>query len=71
MTTRLPSTLWLAVLLAIPAGCGVTGSGGQAVQGPNTPGWTGRTAVVGSTSTIAGDAAATEQQQKWPVGRGR
>jgi hypothetical protein len=29
----------------------------------NTPGYTGRTIVLGSNSTIAGDAAATRMQQ--------
>jgi hypothetical protein len=36
--------------------------------GPSTPGWTGRTVVPGNTSTVAGNAAATELQQKWPTG---
>jgi hypothetical protein len=39
--------------------------------GPNTPGWTGRSVVLGSTSTIAGDAQATYDQQKWQMGRQR
>ena len=38
---------------------------------PNVPGATGRTIVPGSNSTMAGDAEATSQQQKWPVGRDR
>jgi hypothetical protein len=54
-------------LLAILAGCGVTGNGVQTVHDPTMPGWTGRTVVIGSHSTIAGDAVATEQQQKWPL----
>ena len=37
----------------------------------NMPGATGRTIVPGSTSTVAGDAEATSQQQKWPLERGR
>ncbi|HYZ24019.1 MAG TPA: hypothetical protein VE690_17865 [Rhodopila sp.] len=37
-------------------------------QGPDSPGWTGRTIVPGNNSTIAGDAEATYQQQKWPYG---
>jgi hypothetical protein len=32
----------------------------------HTPGWTGRTLIPGNTSTVAGDAAATNSQQKWP-----
>ena len=40
-----------------------------ATAGPNTPGWTGKTFVLGNTSTVAGDAAATELQQKWPLER--
>jgi hypothetical protein len=60
-------SLVFAGLLAIPVGCGMSGTGSsQAVGTPSTPGWTGRTTVVGSHSTIAGDAVATEQQQKWP-----
>jgi hypothetical protein len=47
--------------------CTAPGGDGTAA----TPGWTGRSVVVGSTSTIAGNAIATEQQQKWPIGRGR
>ena len=38
---------------------------------PNVPGATGRTVVPGSTSTRAGDAEATSQQQKWPLSRDR
>lgn len=33
----------------------------------NTPGWTGTTVVKGSTSTLAGNAAATYYMQKWPI----
>jgi hypothetical protein len=45
--------------------------GGVTAAGPNTPGWTGSTVVIGNTSTVAGNAEATYQQQKWPLGRGR
>ena len=38
-------------------------------SGPNTPGWTGRTVVVGSNSTINGNLQATEWAQKWGIGR--
>ena len=41
----------------------------QAAQNANTPGWTGRTFVTGSSSTVAGNADATYLQQKWGVGR--
>jgi hypothetical protein len=43
----------------------------DAARNLSLPGATGRTIVPGSTSTVAGDAEATSQQQKWPVGRGR
>jgi hypothetical protein len=63
------------LILAVPflaalglGGC--TAPGDMSAAGPGTPGWTGRTAVIGNTSTVAGDAGATEQQQKWPLGRG-
>jgi hypothetical protein len=64
--------LLAAVLLGIPAGCGVvqTGAGGSGST-TATPGWTGRTVVVGSNSTVGGDAAATEMQQKWQLGPSR
>jgi hypothetical protein len=66
----------IALSLVVPfiavlglAGC--VSPGDASASGPNTPGWTGSTVVVGNTSTVAGDAAATYQQQKWPLGRGR
>lgn len=43
----------------------------QAAQNADRPGWTGRTFVVGSSSTVAGDAGATYLQQKWGSGRQR
>jgi hypothetical protein len=43
----------------------------QAAQNATQPGWTGRTFVVGSTSSVAGDADATYLQQKWGIGRDR
>ncbi len=52
------------------AGCAQTPSG-TADAGPNTPGWTGRTVVVGTNSTVAGDAQATDWSQKWGIGRQR
>ncbi len=42
-----------------------------AAAGPDTPGWTGRTLVPGSRSTIAGAANATYNQQKWQLGPNR
>jgi len=71
MITIPRSVLLVASLLAMPVGCGVTQtnvSGREAAPTSATPGWTGRTVVVGSSSTIAGDAVATEQQQKWQLG---
>jgi hypothetical protein len=68
MMTR--SILIASSVLSILAGCSAPG-GGQAAQGPNAPGWTGQTQVPGSTSTVAGDAAATDLQQKWGGARGR
>jgi hypothetical protein len=53
---------------SLSAGCAQRLGGDASAAGPTTPGWTGRTVVVGNTSTIAGDAAATELQQKWPTG---
>ncbi len=43
----------------------------QAAQNNTVPGWTGRTFVLGSSSTVAGNAEATYEQQKWGVGRQR
>jgi uncharacterized lipoprotein YajG len=57
------------VAVALIAGCAQNIDIANA--GPNTPGWTGRTVVPGSSSTIAGNAEATEIQQKWGVGRER
>jgi hypothetical protein len=72
--TRISCSLLLAApLLAIVllGGCTQSPAASTVAVNPNTPGWTGRTIVVGNNSTIAGDAVATEQQQKWPLGRGR
>jgi hypothetical protein len=54
--------------VALLAGCAQVSSG-TANAGPNTPGWTGRTVVVGSNSTINDDLQATEWAQKWGIGR--
>jgi hypothetical protein len=72
--SRLSCTILLAApLLAVIllGGCSQSPDSGTLAIGPNTPGSTGRTIVIGNNSTIAGDAVATEQQQKWPLGRGR
>jgi hypothetical protein len=69
--TRLARLILVAApLLAIVSLGGCSQSPAGAIS-PNTPGSTGRTIVPGNNSTIAGDAVATEQQQKWPLGRGR
>jgi hypothetical protein len=60
-----------AILLATLAACSAPPDAAQAEKNANTPGWTGRTIVVGSTSTIAGNAEATYEQQKWQLGKGR
>jgi hypothetical protein len=72
--TRISCPVVLAAsLLAVASlgGCTQSPDSGRLAIDPNTPGSTGRTIVIGNNSTIAGDAAATEQQQKWPLGRGR
>ena len=58
---------WVLAILQL----GACASGQGVAAGPSTPGWTGRTVVLGNNSTIVGNAAATELQQKWPLGRGR
>jgi hypothetical protein len=70
MTRSLCSTA--ALLIALGACSGPARlSPDRAAQNANTPGWTGQTFVVGSTSTIAGNAEATYEQQKWGIGRQR
>ncbi len=64
--------LLVAVLLGVPAGCGAPQiNASEPTANASTPGWTGRTVVRGSTSSVAADAAATEQQQKWQLGPSR
>ena len=65
--TMRPSFLLILALLSL-ADCAATQPAGQQADA-KTPGWTGRTVVIGSNSTVAGDAAATYDQQKWPRGR--
>jgi hypothetical protein len=61
-----------AFLLGTLAGCaGTQTTAGAGVPDASTPGWTGRTVVVGSNSTVGGVAAATEMQQKWQLGPSR
>jgi hypothetical protein len=71
VTFDLGSILTAASLLGglSVGGCAVQGS--QSAASPDTPGWTGSTVVSGNNSTIAGNASATELQQKWPLGRNR
>ena len=63
----------VSALLAVLGGCSTSPNvdAAQAEKNANSPGWTGRTFVVGSTSTIAGNAEATYEQQKWQLGKGR
>ena len=73
--TRIPNgraTLLAGPLLAIAllSGCAQP-TGASVALTPDTPGSTGRTIVPGNNSSVAGDAAATEMQQKWPIGRDR
>jgi hypothetical protein len=73
MTMMTRSIAQAAALLAVLGGCSAPANidAAQAAKDANTPGWTGRTFVVGSTSTVAGNAEATYLQQKWGVGRER
>ena len=73
MTKMTRSIVAAAALLAALGGCSVPpgGDASQATANANTPGWTGRTFVIGSSSTVAGNAQATYEQQKWGVGRQR
>ncbi len=71
--TATHSTLSLLALAITLGACSVppSASPDQAAQNTSAPGWTGRTFVVGSNSTIAGDETATYYQQKWSIGRWR
>jgi hypothetical protein len=68
MTRLSLSILPIAPLFACIALSGCAQSPNMAATGPNTPGWTGQTVVPGNNSTLAGNAEATYQQQKWPLG---
>ncbi|WP_428492551.1 hypothetical protein [Rhodopila sp.] len=71
--TNMTRSISAVALLAALGACSVppTVDPNQAAQNANTPGWTGRTFVVGSSSTVGGNAEATYIQQKWGVGRQR
>lgn len=73
MTNTTRSIVSAAALVAALGGCSVPpgGDANQAARNANTPGWTGTTSVIGSNSTVAGNADATYLQQKWGVGRQR
>jgi ABC-type phosphate transport system substrate-binding protein len=72
MTKMMRSVVLTAVMLVALGACSAPPvSPDRAALNANTPGWTGSTFVVGSTSTVAGDAQATYLQQKWGVGRAR
>jgi hypothetical protein len=67
---RLTWSIAFVPAVALLAGCGPTPPD-PATAGPNTPGWTGRTAVIGTNSTINDDLQATYWAQKWGIGRDR
>lgn len=67
---RFTCSIVVVSAVALLAGC-VQAPAGTAAAGPNTPGWTGRTVVVGSNSTISDDQQATYWAQKWGIGRQR
>jgi hypothetical protein len=52
---------------AMPASNQVPAGGVAAAANPNVPGATGTTVVPGNNSTVASDATATYNQQKWPT----
>jgi hypothetical protein len=67
--TKIVILMAASMFLALSA-CGVVPGAdpGRSERNANLPGWTGTTFVVGSTSTVAGDATATYNQQKWQNG---
>lgn len=67
--TRMMAACLLLALGACTAPVNVTAD--EAARNATTPGWTGRTFVIGSTSSVAGSAVATFNQQKWQLGPGR
>ncbi len=60
------TVLFICAVIASAAGCAANGDNATASD-PQAAGATGRTVVPGSNSTVAGDAAATNDQQKWPM----
>ena len=71
MGKTLRSGLLLGAMLVFLTGCGLTQSSESPTRSSGVPGDTGRTKVIGSNSTVAGDAQATDQQRKWPLGPNR
>ena len=73
MTRVMGALLSGASLMLVLGACSTPASvnGTQAAQNANTPGWTGRSVVIGSSSTVGGNAEATYEQQKWGIGRER
>ena len=68
MTAVSRAFITAAFLLGTLTGCaGDRTTSGPGVADTSTPGWTGRTLVAGSNSTLAGNATATEMQQKWQI----
>ncbi len=65
MTKMIWSIMSASSLLIMVTACSVPDYTATAMN-DHTPGWTGRTLIPGNTSTVAGDAAATNSQQKWP-----
>jgi hypothetical protein len=65
---RLTCSIIVVPAVALLAGC-VQATPDAASAGSNTPGWTGRTVVVGNNSTINDDLQATYWAQKWGIGR--
>ncbi len=67
---RFTWSIIVVAAVALLAGCTQT-SPDTANAGAHTPGWTGRTVVVGTNSTINDDLQATYWAQKWGIGRQR
>ncbi len=53
----------LLLCATLLAGCATTTP--PQTANADTPGYTGRTVLIGNNSTLAGDAEATYRQQKW------
>lgn len=61
----------LAIAMPLLTGCTPWHPDVALSPGAEKPGWTGRTQIVGNTSTVASNADATYLQQKWGIGRQR